>query len=71
MELHLVHLNINDENVQNKIAVIGVMFKLGSPDAFLSKVLFVSQLSCLNSYPNLKKKKKIISKYFINVTSLQ
>lgn len=39
MELHLVHLNINDENVQNKIAVIGVMFKLGSPDAFLSKLM--------------------------------
>ncbi|KAM7526175.1 hypothetical protein LguiA_016077 [Lonicera macranthoides] len=37
MELHLVHLSTNP-NVQNKIAVVGVLYKIGKPDPFLSKL---------------------------------
>ncbi|KAJ8754034.1 hypothetical protein K2173_001932 [Erythroxylum novogranatense] len=39
MELHMVHES-PDPNVKNKIAVVGVMYKIGHrPDAFLSKLL--------------------------------
>lgn len=39
MEMHMVHLN---ENATNKIVVIGVLYKIGKPDRFLSKVnLFI------------------------------
>lgn len=37
MELHMVHLS-SDPNVTNKIAVVGVLYKIGRPDSFLSKV---------------------------------
>ncbi|XP_075084719.1 alpha carbonic anhydrase 2-like [Nicotiana tabacum] len=36
MEMHMVHLN---ENATNKIAVIGVLYKFGKPDKFLSKLI--------------------------------
>ncbi|XP_011077301.1 alpha carbonic anhydrase 7-like [Sesamum indicum] len=38
LELHLVHLN-TDPNVKNKIAVIGVFYKIGKPNQFLSKLM--------------------------------
>ncbi|XP_037494897.1 bifunctional monodehydroascorbate reductase and carbonic anhydrase nectarin-3 [Jatropha curcas] len=38
MELHMVHLS-NDPNVKNNITVIGQLYKIGHPDAFLSKLL--------------------------------
>ncbi|KAH6755386.1 alpha carbonic anhydrase 2 [Perilla frutescens var. hirtella] len=38
MELHLVHLS-TDPNVKNKIAVLGVLYKIGKPDKFLSKLM--------------------------------
>ncbi|KAG6403785.1 hypothetical protein SASPL_136017 [Salvia splendens] len=38
MELHLVHLN-TDPNLQNKIYVLGVLYKIGKPDKFLSKFI--------------------------------
>lgn len=37
MELHMVHLS-SDPNVTNKIAVVGVLYKIGRPDSFLSKL---------------------------------
>ncbi|CAK9134013.1 unnamed protein product [Ilex paraguariensis] len=37
MELHMVHLS-SDPNVKDKIAVIGVLYKIGQPDRFLSKL---------------------------------
>ena len=33
----MVHLS-TDPNLKNKIAVIGVLYKIGKPDKFLSKV---------------------------------
>ncbi|OIT35140.1 PREDICTED: alpha carbonic anhydrase 7-like [Nicotiana attenuata] len=36
MEMHMVHLN---QNATNKIAVIGVLYKFGKPDKFLSKLI--------------------------------
>ncbi|KAL1545809.1 carbonic anhydrase [Salvia divinorum] len=38
MELHLVHLN-TDPNVINRIAVVGILYKIGTPDQFLSKLM--------------------------------
>lgn len=38
MELHLVHLN-TDLNVKNRIAVVGILYKIGEPDQFLSKLM--------------------------------
>ncbi|KAH6762294.1 alpha carbonic anhydrase 7 [Perilla frutescens var. hirtella] len=38
MELHLVHLN-TDPNVKNRIAVVGIFYKIGEPDQFLSKLM--------------------------------
>ncbi|XP_073158281.1 carbonic anhydrase Nec1-like [Henckelia pumila] len=38
MELHLVHLSTNP-NVENKIAVVGVFYKIGTPDQFLSRLM--------------------------------
>ncbi|EEF42872.1 carbonic anhydrase, putative [Ricinus communis] len=38
MELHMVHES-TDPNVKNKIAVTGILYKIGQPDAFLSKLL--------------------------------
>ncbi|XP_065856255.1 alpha carbonic anhydrase 7-like [Euphorbia lathyris] len=38
MELHMVHEN-TDPNVKNKIAVVGLLYKIGQPDSFLSKLL--------------------------------
>ncbi|KAK3036383.1 hypothetical protein RJ639_032152 [Escallonia herrerae] len=37
MELHMVHLN-TDLNLKNKIAVIAVLYKIGRPNPFLSKL---------------------------------
>ncbi|XP_071908311.1 carbonic anhydrase Nec1-like [Coffea arabica] len=37
LELHMVHLS-TDPNLKNKIAVIGVLYKIGKPDKFLSKL---------------------------------
>ncbi|GFQ06037.1 alpha carbonic anhydrase 2 [Phtheirospermum japonicum] len=37
MELHLVHLSTGP-NVKYKIAVVGVLYKIGKPDKFLSKI---------------------------------
>ncbi|KAL2502711.1 Alpha carbonic anhydrase 7 [Forsythia ovata] len=37
MELHMVHES-PDPNVQNRTAVIGVLYKIGRPDEFLSKL---------------------------------
>lgn len=36
MEMHMVHLN---ENATNKIAVTAVLYKIGKPDPFLSKLI--------------------------------
>ncbi|KAG8376618.1 hypothetical protein BUALT_Bualt09G0082200 [Buddleja alternifolia] len=38
MELHMVHVS-TDPNVTNSIAVIGVFYKIGKPDRFLSKLM--------------------------------
>ncbi|EYU41598.1 hypothetical protein ABFS82_10G043300 [Erythranthe guttata] len=38
MELHMVHLN-TDSNVTTKIAVVGILYKIGKPDKFLSKLM--------------------------------
>ncbi|XP_019167782.1 PREDICTED: alpha carbonic anhydrase 7-like [Ipomoea nil] len=38
LELHMVHQN-TDQNLTNQIAVIGVLYKIGKPDAFLSKLM--------------------------------
>ncbi|KAK4432481.1 Alpha carbonic anhydrase 7 [Sesamum alatum] len=38
MELHLVHLS-TDPNVKNKIAVIGIFYKIGKHNQFLSKLM--------------------------------
>ncbi|WCJ34452.1 alpha carbonic anhydrase 7 [Euphorbia peplus] len=38
MELHMVHQS-RDINVKNKIAVLGLLYKIGQPDSFLSKLL--------------------------------
>ncbi|KAK6147068.1 hypothetical protein DH2020_017980 [Rehmannia glutinosa] len=38
MELHLVHTS-TDPNVRNNIAVVGVFYKIGKPDKFLSKLM--------------------------------
>lgn len=37
MELHLVHLN-TQPNVKNRIAVVGILYSIGTPDPFLSRV---------------------------------
>ncbi|GMP84876.1 hypothetical protein CsSME_00038233 [Camellia sinensis var. sinensis] len=37
MELHLVHVN-PQENGEDKIAVIGVLYRIGRPDSFLSQL---------------------------------
>ncbi|KAK9289744.1 hypothetical protein L1049_007903 [Liquidambar formosana] len=37
LELHMVHLS-GDLNVKYKIAVVGLFYKIGQPDAFLSKL---------------------------------
>ncbi|XP_010050504.1 alpha carbonic anhydrase 7 [Eucalyptus grandis] len=38
MELHMVHVS-TDPNVENNIAVVGLLYKTGRPDAFLSKLM--------------------------------
>ncbi|KAG6433984.1 hypothetical protein SASPL_105603 [Salvia splendens] len=38
MELHLVHLS-TDPNLINRIAVVGILYKIGTPDQFLSKLM--------------------------------
>ncbi|KAA8516587.1 hypothetical protein F0562_016907 [Nyssa sinensis] len=38
MELHMVHQS-RDPRVKNKIAVIGLFYKIGRPDKFLSKLM--------------------------------
>ncbi|KAK3445455.1 hypothetical protein EUGRSUZ_A01627 [Eucalyptus grandis] len=38
LELHMVHVS-TDPNVKNNIAVIGLLYKTGVPDAFLSKLM--------------------------------
>ncbi|KAL3531993.1 hypothetical protein ACH5RR_005514 [Cinchona calisaya] len=38
LELHMVHINTNP-NLKNKIAVIGILYKIGKPDEFLSKLM--------------------------------
>ncbi|KAI6697961.1 hypothetical protein NL676_018080 [Syzygium grande] len=38
LELHMVHVN-TDPNVENKIAVVGLLYKIGRPDAFISKLM--------------------------------
>ncbi|XP_057785683.1 carbonic anhydrase Nec1-like [Salvia miltiorrhiza] len=38
MELHLVHLS-TDPNLQNNIYVLGVLYKIGKPDKFLTKLI--------------------------------
>ncbi|PON49015.1 Carbonic anhydrase, alpha-class [Parasponia andersonii] len=38
MEMHMVHIS-TDEKVKNKIAVVGVLYKLGRPDSLLSKLM--------------------------------
>ncbi|XAR69153.1 Carbonate dehydratase [Bertholletia excelsa] len=38
MELHMVHVN-PDPNVKNKIAVHGVLYKIGRPDEFLFQLM--------------------------------
>ncbi|KAI5680734.1 hypothetical protein M9H77_01961 [Catharanthus roseus] len=38
LELHMVHLS-TDPNVKNKIAVVGVLYKIGKPDKFLSVLM--------------------------------
>lgn len=37
LELHMVHQN-TDPNLKNKITVVGVLYKIGKPDKFLSKL---------------------------------
>ncbi|KAK3036385.1 hypothetical protein RJ639_032154 [Escallonia herrerae] len=37
MELHMVHIS-RDPNVENRLAVIGLVFRIGQPDALLSKL---------------------------------
>ncbi|KAF3441798.1 hypothetical protein FNV43_RR15713 [Rhamnella rubrinervis] len=38
MELHMVHMS-QDTSVKHKIAVVGLLYKIGPPDAFLSKLM--------------------------------
>lgn len=37
MELHMVHMT-EDPNAEYKIAVVGLLYRFGSPNAFLAKV---------------------------------
>lgn len=37
LELHMVHQN-PDPTLKNQVAVIGVLYRIGKPDAFLSRV---------------------------------
>ncbi|KAL0336925.1 UNVERIFIED_CONTAM: Alpha carbonic anhydrase 7 [Sesamum calycinum] len=57
LELHLVHLT-TDPNVKNKIAVIGVFYKIGKPNQFLSKVLMTNIRSMIDK----KDEEKILGK---------
>lgn len=38
LELHMLHMNTDKQTGQNKTAVIAVLYKIGKPNAFLSKV---------------------------------
>ncbi|KAF8370209.1 hypothetical protein HHK36_031740 [Tetracentron sinense] len=38
LELHMVHLS-SDLRVKNKIAVVGILYKIGRPDPFLSELM--------------------------------
>ncbi|GER54278.1 carbonic anhydrase [Striga asiatica] len=38
MELHLVHVS-TDHQVKNNISVLGMLYKIGKPDKFLSKIM--------------------------------
>ncbi|XP_035542986.1 alpha carbonic anhydrase 7-like [Juglans regia] len=38
LELHMVHVT-KDLSVKNKIAVVGLFYKIGQPDAFISKLM--------------------------------
>ncbi|EOY07966.1 Alpha carbonic anhydrase 7 isoform 2 [Theobroma cacao] len=38
LELHMVH-QCKDPNVKNNLAVVGLLYKFGAPDAFLSKLI--------------------------------
>ncbi|KAF8038167.1 hypothetical protein BT93_B0895 [Corymbia citriodora subsp. variegata] len=38
LELHMIHVS-TDPDVENSIAVVGLLYKTGAPDAFLSKLM--------------------------------
>nr|GMD44514.1 alpha carbonic anhydrase 7-like [Ipomoea batatas] len=39
LELHMLHMNTDKQTGQNKTAVIAVLYKIGKPNAFLSKLM--------------------------------
>ena len=47
LELHMVHL-AQDPNVTNKIAVVGLFYKIGHHNDFLSKVQSLSHKKIFN-----------------------
>lgn len=49
LELHMVHL-ARDPNVTNKIAVVGLFYKIGHHDDFLSKVQILSHKKIFNYF---------------------
>ncbi|KAK7823618.1 alpha carbonic anhydrase 6 [Quercus suber] len=52
LELHMVHL-ARDPNVTNKIAVVGLFYKIGHHDDFLSKVQILSHKKIFNYFFHL------------------
>ncbi|GFY93304.1 alpha carbonic anhydrase 7 [Actinidia rufa] len=53
MELHLVHV-LPDPTVKNHIAVIGVLYKIGQPEPFLSKLMKnISSMTDKKEYRNM------------------
>ncbi|XP_022767266.1 alpha carbonic anhydrase 7-like [Durio zibethinus] len=47
LELHMVH-QCQDPKVKNNLAVIGLLYKFGAPDAFLSKL--ISNITSMNDH---------------------
>ncbi|KAL3642619.1 hypothetical protein CASFOL_013434 [Castilleja foliolosa] len=64
MELHLVHLS-NDQNVKNKIAVVGVFYKIGKPDKFLSKLM--TNISSIMDHNHTEKTMGVIDPNHIKI----
>lgn len=51
LELHMLHMNTDKQTGKNKTAVIAVLYKIGKPNAFLSKVVLAT-LTMITIYSN-------------------